>query len=126
MESWQTPTALVKPARPPLSSRQKKVISVGIVAGVIGLIVFVSSLFTSPDPRDSPSKTWSNGKETCERMVEEKEGQKPRSVMSDVFEASIDTYKMSVWVKYAPENRLYTCRLLWTGKSWDIDLFEYR
>jgi hypothetical protein len=132
LEPWQTPTPFkaaqrLPPKKPSTTKPRKKVPGFIIIASIVGGIVLVSSLVsTASDPRKNPSETWSNGKATCERLIEGEEGQKPRSIRSDVFEPSVHTYKMSTWVQYAPVNRLYTCRLLWNGKSWNTDLFEYR
>lgn len=139
LESWQTPTS---PPNPPQSGRRlavpmnhqpvrmsplKKLAIWGIIAAVIGGYFGISSLIhTVSDPRKNPEFTWSNAKATCERMIEDRVGSRERQDRSDVYESSIKTYKLSTWVNYNPEPRLYNCRLIWNGSSWTTDLFEWR
>lgn len=105
----------------------KKLAIWGIIAAVIGGYFGISSwMHTASDPRNHPANTWSNAKETCERMIQDRVGDRERQDRSDVYEPSIKTYKLSTWVNYNPEPRLYNCRLIWSGSSWKTDLFEWR
>lgn len=105
----------------------KKLAILGTIAAVIGGYFGISSwMYAVSDPRIDPANTWSNAKATCERMIEDRVGVRERKDRSDVYEPSIKTYKLSTWINFSPEPRLYNCRLIWSGSSWKTDLFEWR
>jgi hypothetical protein len=128
LESWQTPVPLLSSTKTPPPHRKSVGMSTvqklkiwGVIAGIIAVFIIGGQLWQGvSDPRNSPSETHANGKATCERLIEEKRGT-ARSDRSDVFEPSIHTYKLQTWVQRSPRNELWLCRLIWNGKSWDVD-----
>ena len=133
LESWETPVPLLSSKTPPphrkksagMSTVQKLKIW-GVIAGIIAVFIIGGQIWQGvSDPRNSQSETHANGKATCERLIEEKRGGAARSDRSDVFESSIHTYKLQTWVQQSPKNELWLCRLIWNGKSWDVDTLTH-